>query len=320
LHFDFHGEIMQASVATSHSRNRTAIHVERRFPLDLRQSDQAIGELYEEAKQGHWIPSADIPWNLFKPAKQDAATLDAARKVWSRRAWLEYTGLAETPALLIRLCLELGSEVDPKYFLTVRNTEEAWHVESFHRYAEACGGFLDTPVNPQWQPLFNRGLHRDALDAKRSVDGHVLTHCLFGDGLEHTLSCAWHANTQEPVAKALLERCIADRERHARFGWLYIERRAVHMSNEERATATQMLATHLTQVELAGARCVGLATTIDASEDIKELNLVANAGMGAVTAQAEIEVFTRYLGDCREKLQNIGLNLPLLPHPTLGSI
>jgi hypothetical protein len=117
-----------------------------------------------------------------------------------------------------------------------------------------------------------------------------------------------------------LERCIADRERHARFGWLYIERRAVHMSYEERDTVTQMLATHLTQVELAGMRCVGLASTIDASEDIKELNLVANAGMGAVTAQAEIEVFTRYLADCREKLQNIGLNLPLLPHPTLGSI
>jgi hypothetical protein len=311
---------MQAKLDSSNSPSRTAINVERRFPLDLRQSDQAIGDLYEKAKQGRWIPSSDIPWDLFKPAKQDALTLDAARKVWSRRAWLEYTGLAETPALLIRLCLELGSEVDPKYFLTVRNTEEAWHVESFHRYAEACGGFLDTPVNPQWQPLFNLGLHRDALDSKRSVDGHVLTHCLFGDGLELTLSRAWHANTHEQVAKALLERCIADRERHARFGWLYIERRAVHMSDEERVVATQMLTTHLIQVELEGARCVGLSSSIDASEDIKELNLVANAGMGAVTAQAEIEVFTQYVADCREKLQNIGLNLPLLSHPTLGSI
>ena len=51
------------------------------------------------------------------------------------------------PALLIRFCLEPGREADPKYFLTVRNTEEAWHVESFHRVAELCGGYLDRPAN-----------------------------------------------------------------------------------------------------------------------------------------------------------------------------
>jgi hypothetical protein len=311
---------MQVTDSQSHSPARTAINIERRFPLDLHQSTNAIGELYELAKRGRWNPSADLPWATFNPAAHAAEVLQAARKVWSRRAWLDYTGLAETPALLIRFCLELGTEVDAKYFLTVRNTEEAWHVESFHRYAQACGGFLDTPVNAQWQPLFNRGLHRDALDAGRSLDGHVLTHCLFVDGLEHQLAAAWLANTREPVAGALLERCLKDRERHARFGWLHIERRAPSMSEQERASLVQTLVEHLTQVEFAGLRCVALASSIDASQDIGELNLVADAGLGAIAAQAEVALFTQYLARCRERLASCGLHLPLLPHPALGLI
>lgn len=311
---------MQSTDSSRMSPQRTSINVERRFPLDLRQSDQAIRELYEAAKRGRWKPDADIPWEKFNASAYDAATLDAARKVWSRRAWLEYTGLAETPALIIRFCLELDREADPKYFLTVRNTEEAWHVESFHRYAEACGGYLEAPVNPQWQPLFNRGFHRDALDSKRSLDGHVLVHCLFGDGLECALATAWHANTHEPVAREILKRCAEDRERHARFGWLYIERRAALMSDEERATATQMLVSHLEQVELAGAHCIGLATTIDATADVLETDLVASAGMGAVTAREEVAIFTQYLASCRERLGTIGIDLPLLTHSTLGKI
>lgn len=168
--------------------------------------------------------------------------------------------------------------------------------------------------------MFNRGLHRDALDAGRSLDGHVLTHCTFGDGLEHALAGAWLANTREPVAKALLERCVAARERHARFGWLYIERRASLMSSEERAAAAQVLAAHLEQVELAGARCVGLATAIDAAADVENLERVASAGLGAVSAEAEVVLFTQHLADCRERLEAIGIELPPLAHPKLGRI
>jgi hypothetical protein len=304
--------------SSSASTGRTSIRVERRFPLDLRQSDHAIRTLYEDAKKAHWTPDVDIPWDSFDAAAHGTGTLLAARRVWSRRAWLEYTGMAETPALVIRFCLELDREADPKYFLTVRNTEEAWNVESFHRYAEACGGYFDTPANAQWQPLFNRGLHRDALDADCSLDGHVLAHCTFGDGLEHALASAWLAQTHEPVAKALLERCVEARERHARFGWLYIERRAPLMSDEERAVAVQALVHQLKHVELAGARCVGLATAIDASADIADLERVAQAGLGAASAEAEVQVFREHLEACRGRLDAIGIELPTLEHPRLG--
>ncbi|CAN5716326.1 hypothetical protein BH09PSE5_BH09PSE5_23990 [soil metagenome] len=300
------------------SPTRTPMNPERRFPLDMRLAKEAIHQLYEDSKTAHWVPSSDIAWNSFDAASHDKAALEAARAVWSRRAWLEYTGLAETPALLIRFCLELDREIDPKFFLTVRNTDEAWHVECFHRYAQACGGYIDTPANAQWQTLFNRGLDRDALDAQRSLDGHVLTHCTFGDGLEHVLAAAWLANTTEPVARALLERCVAARERHARFGWLYMERRAPMMLRDERSTAVAALVEHLNQVELKGLRCIGLAYDIDASTDIASQDAVARAGLGAVTAVEEVALFRQHIDAFRDRLATIGLQLPLLDHPALG--
>jgi hypothetical protein len=189
----------------------TPIDVERRFPLDLRESDNAIRRLYETAKQARWQPDADVPWQQFDASKFDQRDLLAARRVWSRRAWIESGGLAETPALLIRFCLELDREADPKYFLSVRNTEEAWHLECFHRYAQACGGYLERPAQRAWEPLFNRRLYRDALHAGMPIDAYVITHCAFVDELEFELARAWLAGTTEPVARAVLEHCVADR-------------------------------------------------------------------------------------------------------------
>ena len=59
---------------------------------------------------------------------------------------------------------------------------------------------------------------------------------------------------------------------------------------------------------------------IDASADVLDTDLVASAGMGAVTAQEEVAIFTQYLASCRERLGTIGINLPLLTHSTLGKI
>lgn len=298
----------------------TTLTVERRFPLDLRQSDQAIRALYEEAKSGHWIPATDVPWDSFDASAFDAEQRAAAARLWSRRAWIEYTGMAETPALLIRFCLELERESDPKYFLTVRNTEEAWHVESFGRYAQLCGGYLESPDNPQWVPLFNRNLFRDALDAQRSLDAHVLTHCMFVDGLESALADAWLTNTREPVAKALLTHCAAARERHARFGHLYMQRRASRMTDAARVSAVQALVQYLQEVELAGMHCVGLASAIDARSDVADTATVAQVGLGAISAQDEVRVFQQNVAQFRSRLDAMGMQLPMLQHPTLGAI
>ena len=298
----------------------TPIQVERRFPLNLHKADDSIRSLYETAKAAHWNPDTDLPWDGHALAKADRVDLEAARRVWSRRAWAEFTGMTETPALLIRFCLELNRESDPKYFLTVRNTEEAWHVESYHRYAEACGGYVDSPADPAWEAVFNQTLYRDALDAEVSIDAYVAAHCAFVDGLEYELAGAWLRNAREPLARAVLERCRADYARHAAFGWLYAERRAPSMDAALRERVASALARHIREIEFVGYHCAALATRIDASAESRDLDRVAAAGLGAAGAEEEVAVFVDWLARSRERFAELGLSLPPLEHPRLGSV
>lgn len=297
----------------------TTMQVERRFPLNLHKSDDDIRSLYETAKRAHWNPDADLPWARNELAKLAPAAREAARRVWSRRAWVEYTGMTETPALLIRFCLELNRESDPKYFLTVRNTEEAWHVESYHRYAEACGGYVDAPVDRAWDAVFNRTLYRDALNADVPIDAYVAAHCAFVDGLEFELAKAWLANATEPLARAILERCLGDYERHAAFGWMYAQRRAATMDAGLSMRVAAALKRHIEDVEFAGYHCVALAADIDTRRESADLELAAHAGLGAATAAEEVAILREYVARSRARFADLGLVLPAIEHATLGS-
>jgi hypothetical protein len=298
----------------------TPIPTERRFPLNLHKADRSIRDLYESAKVERWNPDTDLAWQGHALAGLGRATLDAARRVWSRRAWVEYTGLTQTPALLIRFCLELNRESDPKYFLTVRNTEEAWHVESYHRYAEACGGYVAAPADAGWEPVFNQTLYREALDADVSIDGYVAAHCAFVDGLEYELVQAWRGNAREPLARAVLDRVLPDYERHAAFGWLYAQRRAPAMDAALRARVAAALAHHIRQVEFAGYHCVGLATALDTRAEVQDLAAVCAAGLGAIDADDEVALFRDWLARSRERFAELGLELPGVEHPRLGAL
>jgi hypothetical protein len=286
----------------------------------LQQADTAIRELYEAAKQGHWNPQTDIDWNHHALTDYPDDARAAAARVWSRRAWVEYTGLTETPALIIRLCLELDREADPKYFLTVRNTEEAWHIEVFHRYAEACGGYVDRPGNAAWEPVFNRAQYREALDAGTTLDAYLAVHCTFVDALELSLVRAWTEKATEPLARAALERCLPDYERHARFGELYARRRLAALDAAGRSRIVDALVNHIRDVEFSGYHCVGLASAIDASAECADLDRVAAAGLGGVSAAEETACFRQCLADMRALLGRWDIELPLIPHPRLGAL
>lgn len=298
----------------------TPILVERRFPLDLDRSIASIRALYETAKRERWIPSTALPWASIDVSSLDETTRDAARRVWSRRAWIEYTGLLETPALLIRFCLEAGREADPKYFLTVRNTEEAWHVESFHRYANALGGYLAAPADPRWEAVFNRTLYRQALHAGQSLDAYVAVHCALEDGLELELWSRYLENAIEPVAHALLDKVVAAKRRHAGFGWLYFEERAQRLDAAARAAISHELALWVERVAFAGHHVASLSTTIDATPDVEAAALASTAGLGAVPAEEERAAFAGYLARTRERFAQSGVSLATFTHPLCGTV
>ncbi|MGS1109588.1 hypothetical protein ACVCNH_25325 [Achromobacter anxifer] len=286
----------------------TRIPVERRFPLTLKQSITSIRELYETGKQQRWAPETDIPWASLDLGALDAQVRDAARLTWSRRAWVEYAGLSETPALLVRLCLESGRESDPKYFLTVRNTEEAWQIECFHRYATLLGGYLNRPPSPRQEAIFNQCRHRQVLDAACNADAFFTTHAAVEDGLELELFRAYLENAREPVARRILEQCVQAKERHATFGWLYVAERAAAWSDADRAAVAQAVSGYLNEVELRGYHCPWLAEP-DGPES-RANALTAEAGLGAASAEREYEVLWSYLETVTRRLAEFGVELP----------
>ena len=286
-----------------------AIPTEQRFPLHLEPAIRTIRDLYDEAKQSRWDPERDIPWRDFDPACYSAETLAAARLSWSRKAWTEYGGLPETPALIIRFCLEHERESDPKYFLTVRNTEEAWHLECCHRFAELCGGFVEEPADPAYRALFEQGLHRQALDAARSLDAYVAAQIGIGDGLDLELCRLHRDNTRDPVARAVLDRLACDKARHAAFGWFYLETRAAQWSAADRAAIAAEVEHWLRDVELKGFRCVWLG---EAAGDIAEADRLTHAaGLGAASRDEEEPVLRRFLADATTQFARLGISLTL---------
>jgi hypothetical protein len=280
------------------------IPVERRFPLHLEPSIGSIRDLYDQAKQSRWDPERDIPWGNFDPSRYAPEVLAAARLTWSRKAWTEYGGLPETPALIIRFCLEHERESDPKYFLTVRNTEEAWHLECCHRFAALCGGFVETPASAAYAALFNQGLHREALDASRSLDAYVAAHVGVQDGLDLELTRLSRDNARDPVARAILDRLVADKTRHAAFGWFYLETRAAGWSEAERRAIAAEAEHVVCDIELKGFRCVWLSE----ASDIAEADCItASAGLGAATRAEEEPVLRRYLAEAAAQFTKLGV-------------
>jgi len=304
---------------TAATARTTPIPIEKRFPLDLTPSIKTIGDLYEAGKEMRWIPNYDIPWASFDASVFDAETLAAARLTWSRRAWSEYTGLTETPALLVRFCLEVRREADPKFFLTVRNTEEAWHVDVCHRVAEACGGYLESPADEAYGQIFNQDLHQRALDSGQSLDAYVATHCAVEDGLELELWRGYLDNARDPVLRRVLEICVADKIRHAAFGWFYLEKRAPELSPADKALIADTIETHLREVEFRGYHCAWMTPGGAAADVVAADTKTAEMGLGALPPEAERAILADYLALAHGRLENLGINVTPLEIPQPGS-
>ena len=283
--------------------------VERRFPLELHVTLPEIRDLYDRGKAGRWNPHRDIDWDALSPNRYDERVRRAARRTWSRMLWTEATGLTETPALLVRFCMESGRESDPKFFLTVRNTEEAWHIECFDRIAEAFGGRVASPADRGYETVFNRGLYRRVLDANQSLDSYVAVHAAFEDGLELELCRTWRGNATNATVAAVLDHVIADKERHAAFGWLYLASRAPRWTAKECQLIEAELTAHIQDTELKGYHCPWLAPEHAAAEAEADA-ITAAAGLGAASRAAEEDTLANYVSNARIRLAEFGVVLP----------
>ena len=298
-------------------RRRADPLVERRFPLHLEPHILTIRGLYHQAKAAHWDPEKHIPWAKFDASAYTPEQLRAAALSWSRRAWTEYGGLPETPAILVRFCLEHSGESDPKMFLSVRGSEEAWHTECCWRFADLAGGYIESPVNQDYARLFNQDFHREAFEPGLSVDAYIAVHSAILDGLDLELNRGFLRHATDPVASAIFKRMVQDKERHVAFGWVYLTEHAggsdtggvASWSEALRGEIAAEIDQALEGLLCSGAICAWLAPGGIARDVVEADEITRNAGLGAMSATEESAVVTQFLTEAREHLLRLGVTI-----------
>lgn len=294
--------------------------IERRFPLHLQPALHTVRDLYDKAKQARWDPDKNIPWGSFDASAYDKATLQAAALSWSRRAWAEYSGIAETPSILIRFCLEKEGESDPKMFLTVRGSEESWHMECAYRYANLLGGYVDTPVDEHFHRLFNIGLFRQAFDPALVPIAYIAAHVALLDGIDLELHRGYLRHATDPVAEAILKKMVEDKERHTAFGWVYLEEQMPGLNATDREDI-QVEVTHILKVlALDGYQSAAFAPAGTASHVLAADALTRAAGLGAMLPAEEVAIVRQYVADARVRFQHFGIDVPFCRHDIYGEI
>src|SRR3990172_8699410 len=194
--------------------------VERRFPLHFEPENPAIRELYSQSKGFRWNPVEDIAWARLDPTAFVAPDREAARLVWSRRAWGVYPGLGESTSLLLRFCLESGSAgMDAKLFLSFRPAEEAKHLEACYLFAERLGGYESSPEHEAIAGASNHPFAQMALDPDVPLEGFVAALGCLDDQLDLTLWLSHLQQSRHEVARQVLRLIAGDRQRHVVFAW-----------------------------------------------------------------------------------------------------
>ena len=144
----------------------------------------------------------------------------------------------------------------------------------------------------------------------RHLDSYVACFAAFEDGIELELLRAWRAETTNATVASMLDHLIADKERHAAFGWLYLAARAPHWSVQDRELIGNELTAYIHDTELKGYHCPWLAPEHAAAEAEADA-ITASTGLGAACRTAEEDALASFVANSRQKLSEFGVVLPM---------
>ncbi len=293
--------------------------VERRFPLRFAPESPAIRELYSQSKGFRWNPVEDIAWSRFDPTVYEAPVREAARLVWSRRAWGTYPGLGESTALLIRFCLESGSTgMDAKLFLSFRPAEEAKHLEACYLFAKRLGGYEAHPGHEAVVRASNHPFAQMALDPDLPVEAFVAALGCLDDQLDLNLCLSHLQASRDETARQILRFIAGDKQRHVLFAWTLLAERLPALAPERRVAVGAAVRDMLERVILTGYRNTWLLPAVAREPLLAAEALTAEHGLGASTVEREKAMVRATLAQVRERLAVLEITLPHVTHPELG--
>jgi hypothetical protein len=285
---------------------------ETRFPLKTNVQVKAINDLWTKAKQLTWDPRRDIAYERFDRAKYSREQLDAARLGWSRRAWTEYTGIIESPAMLIRLALDGQAPIEAKFLLASKVMEEARHCEASFLLAEAMGGYIqEPPPHDAIIRLVVAGFRdRLAFNSEVSALAGIAGWHIISEGIALDIFAARYRSCDEPVTKEVLRLIMQDEVRHVRVGWDLIEALVPSLPKEEVKHIEEVVVDVMENVEMKGFHSMCLLPELDSA--LKEAEEIAAAArLGFCPAIEEHRVFVKSIQEIRERFSKIGIRIPV---------
>lgn len=286
---------------------------EKRFPLKTRHEVPAISELWRKSKQMTWDAVTDIPYDTFDRSKYSKEQLDAARLGWSRRAWTEYTGIIESPAMLIRLSLDGQAPIEAKFVLAAKVVEEARHCEASFLLAEAMGGYVvEPPPGDAIVKMVIAGFRdRLAFNPEVSTEAAIAGWHIISEGIAVDIFAARYRACKEPVTREVLRLILQDEVRHVAVGWEYLEHRVPQMTPAEVQGVQDAVLDIIENVEMKGFHSMCLLPA-DLESDLKEAEAIAaKAGLGFCSAEEEHRVFVKSIKDLRKRFGKLGITVPL---------
>lgn len=295
---------------------------EHRYPLPLAPAMPDIWDLWQRSKSLEWDPQTDIPWEELRPERYRPEEIMAARRYWSRRTWGEYGAISESPALLLRFCLE-NRLPDLRYYFTMRTMEEGRHAEASWLMAERLGGYFPQPENPPTAgAVGTHGVRRMAFDPESSLEGiFAALVCAAEEILIDVFKATLH-KASNPAVRRLMQLILRDEVRHIAFGWKCLEAWAPSFTPDTVSNIEGAVVGMIENVEFRGYRNLWLAIEGgDATPDEIDADRAScEAGLGGNTPEDEMRIFPEFVRKIRARMAPWGVNLPLFTHPRLGQI
>lgn len=286
---------------------------EKRFPLSTSRTNAKLGNMWTQAKQLTWDAERDIPYDTFDRSKYSKEQLDAGRLCWSRRAWTEYTGIVESPAPCIRLCLEGNQSIETKFLLAAKVFEEARHCEASFMLAETMGGYVkEPPPGDAIKKMLVAGF-RDRMAFNPDVTSESVIagwHCI-SEGIAYDIFQARYERTTEPVTKEVIRLISQDEVRHVEMGWAYLEERTKEIGRSEVAKIEMVVRDVIENVELRGFHSTFMLTDSETNVLREAEAIAADAGLGFCSAAEEHGVFVKSLRRIRERFAPMGIKIPM---------
>jgi hypothetical protein len=152
----------------------------------------------------------EFPWSSL--VADASARMAQARRFWSENAFNEYAS-SVAMAQMSEALQAAGALLSAASFVE----DERTHQALCSGVARRCGGGVAIPYQPESLTAKVEGSPSERATAL------VVRVCCLGEAVSLPLLSGNLRSTEQPLARAVLERIVRDETRHARFGWDYLE-------------------------------------------------------------------------------------------------